>query len=116
MKAKTALPCLIAVFRSSSEDLRALLITSKASDEGKASVKESAKRIICREDAPSSIPFLRDIVNKQGIESESAELGKVIRTVADDYKDGRLFNREGKYTRELEDIYLWAERVEYNGR
>ena len=38
VKAKTAFPCLIASLRSASEEVKALLITSKASEAGKESV------------------------------------------------------------------------------
>jgi hypothetical protein len=42
VKANTALPCLIASFRSASEEVRAALMSSKACDEGKASARASA--------------------------------------------------------------------------
>lgn len=77
LKAKTALPCLIASLRSASLAWRALLMASKAADEGNLSAqdvsffwiprfhtpakeKKNAQQMIS--DITGSLPFFRDIV------------------------------------------------------
>ena len=45
VKAKTALPCLIASFRSASLDCRASLIASKATEEGNLSAQQNKTKV-----------------------------------------------------------------------
>ena len=46
VKANTAFPCLIAALRSASDDERAALMTSKASEAGKASIRQFSKMVL----------------------------------------------------------------------
>lgn len=64
VKAKTALACLMASFRSASDAPRALLISSKAAEEGKASkwIAMSVVTLPKVQKAGNQVPFLRDMV------------------------------------------------------
>ncbi len=61
VKANTAFPCLIASLRSASETWRAALMASKASEEGKASMRWISGQFGKLHEV--LVPFLRDMVS-----------------------------------------------------
>jgi hypothetical protein len=78
VKAKMAFPFLTASFRSASEDVIALLITSKAAEAGKASGNPMSTGM-SRVYEQLYSPFLRDIFGSSGASTQIWESSQMLR-------------------------------------
>ena len=107
VKAKTALPCFIASFRSASEDWRELLMISNASDEGNASMTVMSNLSWMLETRGRlSWPFLRDIVVRLKEVLQQVWLARGLKTGQNGEDEGFLDGRQRAVRGEWKGMYI----------